>query len=88
MVMAASAALTAYTEARHPDRLYPPVAELAEASVHVAVAVLRTALDEGVGALPERWVKAGALEDLEGHVRAHFWQPRYLPTIAGDVRPF
>lgn len=88
MVAAGSAALTAYTAAKHPDRLYPPVGELGEAAVQVATAVLRQALAEGVAEIPERWVRAGALEDLEGYVRGHFWKPRYLPTIGGDVRPF
>jgi len=88
MVMAGSIALASYTAAHHPTLLYPPVAELDEAAIHVATVVLRTSLEEGLGALPERWVEAGALDDLEGHVRQHFWRPRYLPTVPGDVRPF
>ncbi|MCC6620717.1 MAG: NAD-dependent malic enzyme [Deltaproteobacteria bacterium] len=88
MVMAASSALERYTASRHPDRLYPPVSELDEAAIQVATAVLRRSLDEGLGEIPERWVQAGALDDLEGHVRAHFWRPRYMRTVPGDVRPF
>jgi len=88
MVMTASDALTAYTEERHPTLLYPPVAELSEVSVRVATAVLKRALADGLGEIPERWVAKGALDDLEGYVRGHFWQPRYLPVIKGQARPF
>ena len=88
MVMTASDALTAYTAARHPERLYPPVAELDEVSIQVATAVLKKALEEGLGALPERWIAKGALNDLEGYVRSHFWRPRYLPFVKGETRPF
>lgn len=88
MVMTASDALTAYTQARHPTLLYPPVAELGEVSVHVATAVLRRALADGLGELPARWVAKGALDDLEGYVRGHSWKPRYLPVIKGQTRPF
>lgn len=88
MVMTASDALAAYTEERHPTLLYPPVAELSEVSVRVATAVLRRALADGLGEIPERWVKKGALDDLEGYVRGHCWQPRYMPVIKGQARPF
>lgn len=88
MVMTASDALVHYTETHHPDRLYPPVSELDEVSIQVATAVLRQALAEGVGEIPARWVAQGALDDLEGHVRGHFWRPKYLPVIKGETRPF
>ncbi len=88
MVMTASDALADYTLRNHPDRLYPPVAELGLVSLEVATAVLRRALDDGLGALPERWVAKGALDDLEGYVRDHFWQPRFLPFTKGQTRPF
>ncbi len=88
MVMTASDALADYTRVHHPDRLYPPVAELGEVSIQVALAVLKRALADGLGALPERWVKAGALDDLDGYVRSHFWKPGYLPVVRGETRPF
>ncbi|TNF29439.1 MAG: NAD-dependent malic enzyme, partial [Deltaproteobacteria bacterium] len=90
MVLAASAALAEYTTDRWKDAglIYPPVSDLAEASVQVATAVLRQALAEGNGALEQRWVDRGALDDLEGHVRIHVWKPRYLPVVAGEHRPF
>src|SRR5690606_6938755 len=83
MVMTAADALTDYTARHHPELLYPPVAELDEVSIHVATRVLERALADGLGELPERWVKQGALEDLEGYVRGHFWRPRYLPFVKG-----
>jgi malate dehydrogenase (oxaloacetate-decarboxylating) len=88
MVMAASDALVAYTERHFPELLYPPVAHLAEASIAVATKVLETALAEGVATLPERWVARGALERLEDYVRAHFWEPKYIPFVKGEARPF
>lgn len=88
MVMTAADALTDYTARHHPELLYPPVAELDEVSIHVATRVLERALADGLGELPERWVKQGALEDLEGYVRGHFWRPRYLPFVKGETRPF
>jgi len=88
MVTTASDALAAYTRHHHPDRLYPPVAELGAVSLQVTTAVLTRALADGLGALPQRWVDKGALDDLEGYVRDHFWQPRFLPFTKGETRPF
>ncbi|HRE90409.1 MAG TPA: malic enzyme-like NAD(P)-binding protein, partial [Myxococcota bacterium] len=86
MVMRASDALVEYTAERHPGLLYPPVAELAEVSVRVATRVLEQALADGVAQIPERWVAQGALDDLEGYVRSHFFQPRYLPVVKAERR--
>ncbi len=88
MVMTASDALTEYTATKHPTLLYPPVAELDEVSIFVGWKVLARALADGVGSLPQRWIDKGALNDLEGYVRSHFWRPRYLPFIKGETRPF
>ena len=88
MVMTASDALTEYTTAKHPTLLYPPVAELDEVSIHVATKVLERALADGLGQLPQRWVDKGALNDIAGYVRSHFWRPKYLPFIKGETRPF
>lgn len=84
MVMTASQALTAYTAELHPELVYPPVAELAEVSLRVATAVLEQALAEGLATIPQRWVEKGALEDIAGYVRSHFWQPAYLPTVLAE----
>jgi len=88
MVMAASDALATYSLATFPNLVYPPVSHLAEASIAVATAVLKTSLDEGLAKIPERWIAKGALDNLEGYVRAHFWEPKYLPFIKGETRPF
>ncbi len=88
MVMAASDALADYSCEAFPDLVYPPVSHLAEASIAVATAVLRAALAEGIANIPARWVDKGALDNLEGYVRAHFWEPKYLPFVKGETRPF
>jgi malate dehydrogenase (oxaloacetate-decarboxylating) len=54
--------------------LLPPVEKLRETSVAVAVAVARTALDDGVA----RTVVEG---DLTAHVTNLMWQPAYRPII-------
>jgi malate dehydrogenase (oxaloacetate-decarboxylating) len=54
--------------------LLPPVEMLRETSVAVAVAVARTAFDEGVA----QTVVEG---DLTGHVTSLMWQPAYRPII-------
>lgn len=90
LVLTASRALSDYTAERYLSQglIYPPVSDLAEASVRVATAVVKQALADGDGSLPERWIAAGALDDIEGYVRRHFWKPEYLPFIKGDSRPF
>ena len=77
MVTAAAYALAAYTEAHHPTRLYPPVAELSKASVEVAVAVIRQALADGVAT--EFEVRRLSDEELRAFVERKFWQPKHLP---------
>ena len=84
MVMTASQALTAYTAEFHPDLVYPPVSELAQVSLRVATAVLEQALAEGLATIPQRWIDKGALSDIAGYVRSHFWQPAYLPTVLAE----
>lgn len=81
MVLEAAYALDGYTARVHPERLYPPVAELPEASVEVAVRVIQQALRDGVAA-------EGELAGLDGaalleRVKAKFWHPKYLPFRAG-----
>ena len=78
MVMAASEALTAYTEEKHVAHglVYPPVVELQQVSKRVAAAVIRQAFADGVahasGVTPE---------SAEAHVEAKFWHPVYLPMV-------
>lgn len=77
MVTEAAYALAAYTEKHHPERLYPPVAELSRASVEVAVAVIRQALADGVAT--EFEIRRMSGEELRAFVERKFWQPKHLP---------
>ncbi len=77
MILAAAYALADYTADRHPDRLYPPVAELQQASIVVTARVMAAAVQDGV---------AGdfGIYELDEHamvqfVRERFWRPEYLP---------
>ncbi|HKA90853.1 MAG TPA: oxaloacetate-decarboxylating malate dehydrogenase [Haliangiales bacterium] len=74
MVAEAAEALAAYTAERHPGRIYPPVEDLGEVSIHVTTAVIRRAVADGVAA-------ADLPADLPAYVRDRFWQPRYLPVV-------
>ncbi|WP_291423235.1 NAD-dependent malic enzyme [Deinococcus sp.] len=77
MVTEAAYALADYTAAHHPSRIYPPVGELSKASVHVAVAVIKQALRDGVATeFSIRRMDDAALHEFVGR---KFWQPRYLP---------
>ncbi|MGK3960578.1 NAD-dependent malic enzyme [Sorangium sp. So ce118] len=80
MVLAAAYALVDYTAEKHLDTglIYPPVEELQEVSTRVAIAVIRAAFAEGV-ATSAKLDPASA----EDHVKARFWQPRYLPFVRG-----
>ncbi|AWT37535.1 NAD-dependent malic enzyme [Deinococcus arenae] len=77
MVTAAAYALAEYTQANHPGRTYPPVAELSHASIHVAVAVIRQALADGVAT--EFTLRGQSDAGLLDTVKRKFWQPKYLP---------
>ncbi|MGK3986940.1 NAD-dependent malic enzyme [Sorangium sp. So ce136] len=80
MVLAAAYALVDYTAEKHLDTglIYPPVEELQEVSTRVAIAVIRAAFADGV-ATSAKLDPASA----EDHVKARFWQPRYLPFVRG-----
>jgi malate dehydrogenase (oxaloacetate-decarboxylating) len=89
MVLAGAYALAAYTAALHPERVYPPVADLRAVSVEVAAAVMGAASTDGVADEP-------AIADLDhdarvAYVQARFWEPRYLPyrmpSDAASMRP-
>jgi len=74
MVESAALALADYTTDRWGDSglLYPPIEDLREASVRVATRVAKAAIEGGVA-------QATLPDDLEEHVRAKAWRPRYLP---------
>ncbi len=77
MVLEAAYALTDYSAAAYPERLYPPVGELPNASVQVAVRVIEQALREGVA--QEQGLAGLDRVALTKLVRAKFWRPEYLP---------
>lgn len=79
MVLEAALALAEYTANRNfdPPRVYPPVEELQQASIAVAVRVLEAALQEGV----TRTQIPG--DRIAAFVTENFWHPRYLPVRRG-----
>ena len=81
MVLEAAYALAEYTAAAHlkSGRVYPPVGELREVSIRVAVRVIEQSLREGVAGKTDL-----AGRDLDTYLRARFWKPRYLPIVRGD----
>ena len=87
MVMAAALTLADYTAEHNAQsggvpRVYPPISELRELSVRVAVRVARQAIVDGVCA--ERRVRAMDDAALEAVIRGRAWEPRYLPLRRGD----
>ncbi len=81
MVSTAAYALAEYTAANHLEngRIYPPVSELQEVSIRVAVRVIECALREGVAGKTEL-----SDRDLDAYLRSRFWRPRYLPFVRGQ----
>jgi malate dehydrogenase (oxaloacetate-decarboxylating) len=77
MVIDAAYALAEYTAKRHPERLYPPVAELREVSEHVAARVVERAIEDGVSTLEAR-----SSEAILALVRERAWKPAYVPYVA------
>ncbi|GGL78651.1 NAD-dependent malic enzyme [Deinococcus aerolatus] len=77
MVTESAYALAAYTQRLHPGRTFPPVAELGDASLEVAVAVIKQALRDGVAT--EFSIRGLNDDELLELVRTKFWQPKYLP---------
>ena len=80
MVLEAAYALSDYIQERHggDGQLYPPVDEITEASIHVAARVLERAHADGVASQRKP-------SDAQGHVRAYFWKPRYVPVVRGKA---
>jgi malate dehydrogenase (oxaloacetate-decarboxylating) len=77
MLLAAARAVADLADISAPGApLLPPVADLRETSVMVAVAVAQAAAAEGVA--------TAALDtDLPGQMRALMWEPRYRPVRTG-----
>jgi malate dehydrogenase (oxaloacetate-decarboxylating) len=80
MVLAAAYALADYTAKKHLARgeCYPPVDELNEVSVRVAVRVVEQAFADGVAQ-----TKKLTADNVEQYVRSRFWKPKYLPMVRG-----
>ncbi len=80
MVIDAAYALADYVAEKHlaAGRIYPPIAELQEASTKVAAAVVARAIADGVSLLAAR-----PLAEWEATVRGRRWQPKYLPIRRG-----
>ena len=83
MLVAAVKAIAAQSPAlKDPDKgLVPDVIDVREISVHVAKAVIKQAIEEGLATekeIPE------VDEDLEEWIREQMWEPRYRPFIRVD----
>ncbi|MBI2390454.1 MAG: NAD-dependent malic enzyme [Deltaproteobacteria bacterium] len=76
MVLEAAYALADYVEEHHlaHGRIYPPIGELREASVHVAARVIARAIADGQSTMLPR-----PIEELEQTVRSRQWKAEYLP---------
>lgn len=81
MVMAAALTLAEYTTQHHPHLVYPPISELRELSIQVAVRVAEQAIQDGVCA--ERKVRNLSREELEAIIRERAWIPKPLPLRRG-----
>ncbi|MGX9685728.1 NAD-dependent malic enzyme [Deinococcus wulumuqiensis] len=81
MVMAAALTLAEYTTQHHPHLVYPPISELRELSIQVAVRVAEQAIQDGVCA--ERKVRNLNREELESVIRERAWLPKPLPLRRG-----
>jgi malate dehydrogenase (oxaloacetate-decarboxylating) len=76
MLTAAAHAVANLTDTSdHGAALLPPVEELRDTSVAVAVAVASAAWDGGVAT-------ATPPADLTQHVRSLMWEPSYRPIVA------
>ncbi|WP_264435391.1 NAD-dependent malic enzyme [Coxiella endosymbiont of Dermacentor marginatus] len=71
MLWSASKALSRYAE-ETTHRLLPSIPQAQEASYHVAIAVAKTAIEEGVAGVSNG-------QSAEALVAQHIWEPHYLP---------
>jgi malate dehydrogenase (oxaloacetate-decarboxylating) len=83
MLVAAVKAIAAQSPAlKDPDKgLVPDVIDVREISVHVAKAVIKQSIEEGLATekdIPEND------EDLEEWIREQMWEPRYRPLVRVD----
>ena len=83
MLVAAVKALAALSPAlKDPDKgLLPDVVDVREISVHVAKAVIRQAVEEGLAqekGIPDE------NDELEEWIREQMWEPRYRELVPVD----
>ena len=76
MVLAAAYALADWTDISD-GRIYPRVAQMREVSAHIALAVVRQALEDGV--VRQEQLRELDASGVEAYVRERQWQPQYLP---------
>ncbi|MCJ1449742.1 NAD-dependent malic enzyme, mitochondrial [Mycoblastus sanguinarius] len=83
MLVAAVKAIAAQSPAlKDPDKgLVPDVIDVREISVHIAKAVIKQAVEEGLAT--EKDIPEGD-EDLEEWIREQMWEPRYRPLVRVD----
>jgi len=80
MVMEAARTLAEFT-AQSGERVYPPISDLRELSIQVAVNVALQSIRDGVCA--ERRIRNMTRDELEQVIRGRAWEPRYLPLRKG-----
>ena len=80
MVMEAARTLAEFTQT-YGERVYPPISDLRELSIQVAVNVALQSIRDGVCA--ERRIRNMTRDELETVIRDRAWQPRYLPLRQG-----
>jgi len=81
MIVAAVKAIAAQSPAlKDPDKgLVPEVVNVREISVHIAKAVIKQAIEEGLAT--EKNIPNDDDEDLEEWVREQMWEPKYRPLV-------
>ena len=80
MVLAAAYALDEYTDIT-AGRVYPPVDEMKQVSLRVAVAVIEQAVADGVTREPR--IDGLDHDGLVTYAEDRFWEPHYLPFVRG-----
>lgn len=85
MLVAAVKALAAQSPAlKDPDKgLLPDVVNVRNISVHIAKAVIKQAVEEGLAT--EKGIPSDD-EELEEWVREQMWEPRYRPLVRVDKK--
>ena len=83
MLVAAVQALAAQSPAlQDPNRgLLPDVVRVREVSVHIAAAVIKCAVDEGLTQAPEIPSGDDGDGDLKEWIQAQMWSPVYRPLV-------